>query len=142
VPSWLIWIIAAAALAAAEALSLDLVLIMCAAGAGAAAVSAVALGAAGQVAVAIATSIALLALVRPVAQRHLTGHGSTPMGIEALVGREAVVLQTVDAHDGRVRLNGAEWSARTFDQTQVIGVGISVRVMDIKGATAVVWHGP
>lgn len=141
-PAWLIWIIAAAALAAAEAMSLDLVLIMCAVGAAAGAVSTVALDPPGQVVVAIVTGVALLAFVRPVAKRHLTGHGSTPMGTAALVGKDAIVLSTVDAHDGRVRLNGAEWSARCFDETQVIGVGTSVRVMDIKGATAVVWHGP
>jgi membrane protein implicated in regulation of membrane protease activity len=143
VPAWLIWLIGAAALAGAEALSLDLVLIMCAGGAAAGGITA-AFGApaSAQVAVAIAAALALLLFVRPIAKRHLSGHGTLPMGTAALVGKQAIVLSTVDARDGRVRLNGAEWSARSFDESQVITVGTSVRVMEINGATAVVWDRP
>ena len=139
-PAWLIWIIAAAALAGAEALSLDLVLIMGAGGATAGAITA-ALGAPPvlQVIVAVASALALLAFVRPVAQRHLTNQGEIPMGTAALVGKQAIVVSPVDAHGGRVRLNGSEWSARSFDETKVLRVGTSVRVMEIAGATAVVW---
>ena len=143
VPDWLIWLIAAAALAGAEALSLDLVLVMCAGGAAAGGVTA-ALGAppAAQVAVAIAGALALLLFVRPVARKHLVGTGTLTTGSDALVGKQAIVLKTVNADDGRVRLNGAEWSAKSFDDTQVIPVGATVRVMGIRGATAVVWHRP
>jgi membrane protein implicated in regulation of membrane protease activity len=138
---WLIWLILAAALAAAEALSLDLVLIMCAGGAAAGGVAAVA-GAppAGQVAVAVAGAVVLLLFVRPVARRHLSGAGTARTGSEALVGASAIVLSRVDSSQhGRVRLNGGEWSARAFDETQVIEVGRTVQVMQISGATAVVW---
>jgi membrane protein implicated in regulation of membrane protease activity len=44
----------------------------------------------------------------------------------------------VDARDGRIRLNGAEWSARSFDDAQVLPVGTVVRVLQISGATALV----
>jgi len=143
VPSWLIWLIAAAALAGAEALSLDLVLIMCAGGAAAGGVAAVlGLPPTGQVAVAAASGLALLFSVRPVAKRHLTGNAQQPMGTAALVGKRAIVLSPVNAHTGRVRLNGSEWSARSFDDTRVIPVGATVRVMEINGATAVVWDRP
>jgi membrane protein implicated in regulation of membrane protease activity len=136
----LIWIIVAAVLAGAESLSLDLVLIMCAGGASAGAVSAV-LGApaAAQVAVAIGAAVALLAFVRPVARRHLTTGGELS-GTAALVGRPAVVMSEVSSAGGRVRLNGSEWSARTLDANEVIGVGATVHVLRIDGATAVVWH--
>ncbi len=50
------------------------------------------------------------------------------------------MLSEVDAHDGRVRLNGGEWSARAFDERQVLPAGTVVRVMKITGATAVVLH--
>jgi membrane protein implicated in regulation of membrane protease activity len=143
VSPWVIWIIAAAVLAAAEALSLDLVLAMCAGGAlvGAGAAG-VGLPPAVQVALAIATSIALVLFVRPVAKRHLLGHGTAPMNAAALIGKEAVVLAPVDFRDGRVRLNGGEWSARSADRGQTFAVGTTVSVVQIEGATAVVWFGP
>jgi len=139
----LIWVIAAAVLAGAETLSLDLVLIMCAGGAaGGAVTAALGGGAILQIVVAIVVSAVLLGFVRPIAKRHLVGIGTHQTGSAALVGKQAVVLRAVDAHDGRVRLNGAEWSARSYDQTQTLPVGATVRVMEIDGATAVVWKEP
>ena len=120
-PAWLLWLIIAAALVGAEALSLDLVLIMLGGGAAAA---------------------GLLVGVRPIAQRHLNAHPSTTTGAAALVGKSAVVLERVDARGGLVRLNGGQWSARSYDQHQVIAAGSTVSVIEIDGATAVVWDGP
>jgi membrane protein implicated in regulation of membrane protease activity len=137
--AWLIWLIIAAVLAGAEAMSLDLVLIMLAGGAAGGALSAgIGLPPAVQVAVAIAVSVGLLAVVRPVARRHLTPHKHLT-GSDALVGKTATVLSRVDANDGRVRLNGGEWSAKAFDDSQVIEAGATVQVMGIRGATAIVW---
>jgi membrane protein implicated in regulation of membrane protease activity len=142
-PTWLIWLIASGAFAAAEALSLTFVLVMFAGGAAAGALTA-ALGGPVflQFIVAIAATIALLGVVRPIAQRHLAIGTGARTGTEALVGKEAIVLSDVDAHDGRVRLNGGEWSARSFDRAQQLPVGTVVRVMEISGATAVVWQEP
>ena len=142
-PAWLIWVIAAGVLAGAETLSLDLVLIMCAGGAAGGAITAAAGGGAVlQVIVAIVSAALLLGVVRPVAKRHLVGIGTHQTGSAALVGKQAVVLSAVDEHDGRVRLNGAEWSARSYDRTQTLAIGQTVRVMEIDGATAVVWQEP
>jgi membrane protein implicated in regulation of membrane protease activity len=142
-PTWLIWLIASGAFAAAEALSLTFVLVMFAGGAAAGAVTA-ALGGPVflQFIVAIVATVALLGVVRPIARRHLTAGTGVRTGTEALVGEEAIVLSDVDAHDGRVRLNGGEWSARSFDRAQRLSVGTVVRVMEISGATAVVWQEP
>jgi len=134
----------AGVLAIAEVLSLDLVLIMCAGAAGVAAVGA-GFGApvAVQVALFAASAVGLLFVVRPVARRHL--ERSTPgtlMGIEGLVGRKALVLRTVDRDSGLVKLHGEEWTARAYDPTQVLEVGSTVNVMEIKGATALVWGEP
>lgn len=140
VHAWLIWLIIAAVLAGAEAMSLDLVLIMLAGGAAGGAVSAgVGAPPAIQVLVAIVAAVGLLLGVRPVAKRHLLGHEHRT-GADALVGKSAVVLSRVDARDGRVRLNGGEWSARSFDEAQIIEAGTTVQVMQISGATAVVWN--
>lgn len=137
--AWLIWLILAAVLAGAEAMSLDLVLIMLAGGALAGSVTAaVGLPPALQVVVAIAGALGLLLVVRPVAKQHLTVRGHLS-GTEGLVGKEAIVLSRVDASGGRVRLNGSEWSARASDHRQVIEAGTTVQVIEIAGATAVVW---
>ena len=136
-PDWLIWLIIAGVLAAAEAASLTFVLIMVAGGALAAAVTAgVGGGVLLQCIVAIVATLALLGGVRPIARKHLTAGTGTATGSDALVGQQAIVLSEVDAHDGRVRLNGGEWSARAFDERQVLPAGTVVRVMKINGATA------
>lgn len=138
-PDWLPWLIAAGAFAAAEAASLTFVLLMFAGGALAGSLTA-ALGGPVlvQFLVAIGVTLALLGGVRPIAQRHLTSGPPAITGTDALVGQEAVVLDQVDARDGRIRLNGAEWSARSFDDAQVLPVGTVVRVLQISGATALV----
>ena len=140
-PDWLLWLIAAGVFAAAETVSLSFVMLMFAGGAAAAAVTA-ALGAPVllQFIVAIVATLALLGGVRPVARRHLTSGTGTATGSDALVGQTAIVLSQVDARDGRVRLNGGEWSARAYDEKQVLPAGTVVRVMKISGATAVVVH--
>ncbi|MFL6130702.1 MAG: NfeD family protein [Mycobacteriales bacterium] len=139
-PAWLIWLVAAGVLAIAEALSLDLVLLMLA-GAALATAGAAALGApvALQVGVFAVTAVGLVAVVRPLARRRLVLPTTERIGIEALKGRQAVVVRTVDQHGGRVKLAGEEWSAEAYDPTQVLQVGTTVQVMEIRGATAVVW---
>jgi membrane protein implicated in regulation of membrane protease activity len=140
-PDWLIWLIAAGVLAAAEVSSLTFVLIMFAGGALAGAITAAAGGPVLlQVIVATAATVALLGGVRPIARRHLTTGPDTATGSDRLVGQEAIVLSEVTAHDGRVRLEGGEWSARAYDKRQVLPAGTVVRVMKINGATAVVLH--
>jgi membrane protein implicated in regulation of membrane protease activity len=140
-PDWVVWLIAAGILAAAEVTSLTFVLIMFAGGAVAGAITAAAGGSVLlQVIVAIVATVALLAGVRPIARRHLMSGPVTATGSSRLVGKEAVVLSEVSAHDGRVRLDGGEWSARAYDRSQVVPAGTVVRVMEINGATAVVLH--
>ncbi|MFI6979802.1 NfeD family protein [Embleya sp. NPDC050154] len=82
-------------------------------------------------------SIALLVFVRPIVVRHDNTPGART-GIEALKGTSAVVLERVDEHGGRIKLNGEVWSARSLDATAVFEPGSRVDVADIVGATAVV----
>ena len=49
------------------------------------------------------------------------------------------MLERVDAHDGRVKLAGEVWTARSYDEDQVLEPGQSVDVMEIRGATALVY---
>lgn len=143
VPSWLIWAIIAAGLAGAEALSLDFILIMMAGGAaGASVVAAAGAPAPAQVAVAIVVGFGLLMFVRPLAKNRLLGGDGHPMHTDALIGREAIVLQPVNTEHGLIRLNGQDWTARLMDKGDSIDVGERVVVVRIQGATAIVWHEP
>lgn len=141
-PAWLIWLIISGALAGGEAASGTFVLLMMAGGAAAGAVTAVFAPLLIQVIVAALGTIFLLWLVRPVAIRHLHPGPAAITGTEALVGKQAVVLAAVTRDDGRVRLNGAEWSARAKDPRQDLPVGTLVTVIAIEGATAIVWQDP
>ncbi|MGH3828673.1 MAG: NfeD family protein [Pseudonocardiaceae bacterium] len=137
-----LWLIAGVALIATEVLSTRFVLIMVGMGALVAAGFAE-LGAALwlQVGVFAGISLALTTLARPVIMRRLhTDH--VPTNTESLVGDKAIVVTTVNAHGGRIKLRGELWSARTFDETEVLEPGRAVRVMTISGATAVVWGEP
>ena len=142
-PTWLVWLLVAGLFAGAETASATLVFVMFAGGALAGSIAA-ALGAsiAVQGVIAVLVSIALLAGLRPVLRRHLMRNPLIPSGSDKLVGREAVVLTAVNAYDGRVRLNGGEWSARTDDRQLVLPAGTVVRVVAIEGATAVVTLDP
>jgi membrane protein implicated in regulation of membrane protease activity len=144
VPTWLLWLIAAVGLAGLELASLNLVLIMLAGGAGAATIAAlVGVPVILQVVLFAVVSLALLGLVRPIAQRHLeasTGQHAT--GVDALVGQPATVLEAVDCDRGAVKIGGEVWSARSYDETQVLEAGEKVQVIEIKGATALVWRQP
>lgn len=141
-PSWLIWFSAAAGLAAAELLSLDLVLIMLAGGAAAAGVAAAFNTPLIVEAIVFAlVSALLLFIVRPIARRHLkVSHTRT--GIESLTGAPALVIEAVDGKSGQVKIGGEVWSARAYDTTQAFKPGEQVHVMEISGATALVWRQP
>ena len=139
-PVWLIWIIIAAALGVAEFFTLTFVLGLLAA----AALVAALLGAIGMPVVVqiigfAAAAAAGLILVKPIMDRQLKRGPDVRSGTAALVGRSGVVLQEVDADNGRIKLQGEEWSARCIDEDLVIPVGAHVDVMEIDGATAVVY---
>ncbi|MEU4205693.1 MULTISPECIES: NfeD family protein [Streptomyces] len=85
-----------------------------------------------------AVSVALIAVVRPIANRHRNQRPQLASGIDALKGRSATVLERVDASGGRVKLGGEVWSARALDGDQVYEPGQKVDVVEIEGATAVV----
>ncbi|MFM7597903.1 MAG: NfeD family protein [Actinomycetota bacterium] len=138
--AWVWWIVAAGILAVAEILTGgSLVLLMFAGGAAAGGLSA-ALGAPPALSVGVfaIVSVALLGLVRPVARRHMRLTRETRTNVAALVGAEALVLESVDGTDGRIKLAGEVWSARAYDGQSVFEPGTRVQVLQIEGATALV----
>ncbi|MDQ1014461.1 NfeD family protein [Streptomyces afghaniensis] len=77
--------------------------------------------------------------VRPIALRHVFQPPTERFGVDALVGRAAYVVSEVTGLGGRVRIDGEEWTARAYDETLVIPAGKTVDVMEISGATAIVY---
>jgi membrane protein implicated in regulation of membrane protease activity len=137
---WFLWLLAAGVLGAAEFLTLTLVFgLLAGAAVVTAVVAGVGIGVAGQLAAFAAAAAAGLIVVRPVAMRQLKQAPLTRDGVDALIGRSAEVLQEVTATHGRIKLAGEEWSARSFDESLVIPAGTLVDVMEIDGATAVVY---
>ncbi|SFE61848.1 NfeD family protein [Streptomyces mirabilis] len=138
--AWVWWLVGAAALGIPLVVTAMPEFGMLALGAAAAAVTA---GLGGdvvlQVLVFAVISFALIAVVRPVAARHRAQRPQLATGVEALKGKQAIVLERVDGSgDGRIKLGGEIWSARALDAGQAYEVGQEVDVVDIEGATAIV----
>jgi membrane protein implicated in regulation of membrane protease activity len=137
-----IWLIAGVLLAIAELFTLDFVLIMVAGGAfAAAAVGLADVPVPFQVVVfAVVSGLGLLA-VRPAIKRHLhKGADPAVMGLDAIEGSEATVIEQVTEGRGMVKIGGELWQARPYDVTQTFETGTTVRVIEVKGATALVWR--
>ena len=138
--TWVIWLIVAAVLGTVEVMTTTLafglvgIAALIAAGAGF-------LGApaALQFGVFVLASGVGLGVARPFALRHIRQPPMLRTGTAALIGRPAIVLEEVGPHSGRVRIGGEIWSARSYDDTQLIPAGKTVDVMHIEGATALVY---
>lgn len=138
-PDWAWWLVIAAVMAGGEILTLGFFLGPIALAALLATLVAVA-GASVplQIGTFVAGSIASLAIVRPIARRHMHTPPQIRTGTAALVGSRAIVLEQVDADSGKVKIGGEVWTARAFDEDDVIEPGKRVEVMRIEGATALV----
>jgi membrane protein implicated in regulation of membrane protease activity len=87
----------------------------------------------------VVAAVAGLGVARPIAMRHVRQPPLLRSGTAALVGRTAYVLDDVTARGGRVQIGGEEWSARPYDESLVIPAGSTVDVLQIQGATALVY---
>ena len=138
--AWIVWVIVAAVLGVAELMTTTFALGIIAVGAlVAAGAGAMGLGIPFQLLAFVAASAAGLGFVLPVARRHIKQPPLLKTGPAALVGRSARVLEEVTEHGGRVRIGGEVWSARAYDESLIIPVGRVVDVMQIEGATALVY---
>ena len=135
----MLWVIGAGVMAVGEMLTLSFFLGPVAAAALVAALAAlVGAGLALQIIVFIVVAVGSIGVLRPVARRHLKIPSQLRTGTAALVGRQAEVLERVDARGGQVKLAGEVWSARSYDEDEVLEPGARVHVMEIEGATALV----
>lgn len=137
---WLIiWLSIASILVIIEIATLGLTTIWFAGGALAAAL-ATHLGANWlvQIIVFAVVSLALLVFTRPIAQKHLFKNNEKT-NVDSLVGASANVIETINnkKQEGRIMLNGLEWSARSKDD-ELIEEGTEVFVESIQGVKAIV----
>jgi membrane protein implicated in regulation of membrane protease activity len=141
--AWVAWLIAACVLGIGEMHQGGFYLAPFAFGAAVATVvSAIGVGAALSAVVFVATSVIVFGALRPVARRHRHMPPQIRTGAAALVGKRALVLERIANHEGVgcVKIDGEVWTARSFDEDEVIDAGERVEVVEIRGATAMVMH--
>ena len=136
---FVVWIVAAVLLAIGEVLTPGAFFLgPVAVAAGVAAIVALIAGGVVSTIVFIVAALLSLAVLRPIARRHVRMPQLMRTGTDALVGRRAVVTKRVDASGGRVRIGGEEWTARAYLEDGVYAEGATVDVVRIDGATALV----
>lgn len=142
--AWVLWLVLAFILGVGEMHRGGLYLLPFAIGAGVAAVVSL-LGVSVLLALIVfaLSSTIVVGALRPVARRHRQLPPAIRTGAAALIGRRAMVLERIanDEGVGCVRIDGGEvWTARSYDEDEVIDAGEHVEVVEIRGATAVVMH--
>lgn len=136
----IIWFIAALVLAGLELAVGEFTLLMLAGAALAAAgVSLAGAPLWGSVVAFAISAFGLLVFLRPFLRRRLQAPKALDTSVRALVGTTAEVISQVHGTAGQVRLDGSIWSARPLDPELTFVEGDRVTVVDIDGATAVVW---
>jgi membrane protein implicated in regulation of membrane protease activity len=138
---WVWWTIAGVAFAVGEMAIMGFFLAPFAGGAFVAALLSLAgAGAVPSIVSFVVITALLFLVVRPIARRHLRQPAETRTGTAALIGRSAIVLERIanDEGVGVVKIDGEVWTARAYDEDEVIEAGKRVQVIQIKGATALV----
>jgi membrane protein implicated in regulation of membrane protease activity len=141
-PAWLFWTLLTVGLAVGEIFTPGLFFLGPVAVAALVATVVAAVGAPLWLDIAVfgAGSLASLGILRPIARAHLKMPHAIRTGAAALEGAKAVVLLRVDSMGGRVKIGGEEWSARSYVPDGVYEPGSQVDVVQIEGATALVYR--
>ncbi len=138
---WVLWVIAAGSLGIGEMLTTSFFLAPFALGAALAAVVDAAGGGGLPAWIAfVAVSLLTLLVIRPIAVSHMKVPPQIRTGAAALIGKDAIVLERIANREGVgcVKIDGEVWTARAYDDDQVIDQGKQVHVVEIRGATALV----
>ena len=135
-----IWLAILAVLLVTEAITAGLTTIWFAGGALVAAVASYfGAGLITQLMLLLCVSLVLLIFTRPAAVKFMN-KGVTKTNAESLIGRKAVVIQTIDnlAQTGQVRISDIEWMARTSSDGIVLPEKAVVIVKEIQGVKLIV----
>jgi len=141
-PAWLAWALFAVALGVGEIVTPGLFFLGPVALAALAATLTAALGGALWLDIAVfgVGSFVSLGFLRPLVREHVRMPHELRTGTAALEGAKALVLQRVDNMGGRVKIGGEEWSARSYMDDEAFEPGTQVEVVEIEGATALVYR--
>lgn len=87
----------------------------------------------------LAVSIALILLVRPIANRRFNNERERT-NAESLIGETGIVIEAIDnlRAKGRVRVKGQEWAARTVAEECEVPTESTVRIESIEGVKLIV----
>jgi membrane protein implicated in regulation of membrane protease activity len=140
-PGWILWVIAAGAFAIARVLTKKVFFAPFVLGALLAAI--VDLAGAGALVdwlMFLVVAVALSFARRAHRQSRARARQQLYSGAAALIGKEAIVLETIANEEGVgcIGVGGEVWTARTVDSGQVIEQGARVEVIGSRGATALV----
>jgi len=88
----------------------------------------------------VLVSLLTLLVIRPIAVSHMKVPPQIRTGAAALIGQDAIVLERIANREGVgcVKIGGEVWTARAYDDDEVIEPGRQVHVIEIRGATALV----
>ena len=84
-------------------------------------------------------SIVLLISTRPLAMKFFNKE-RVKTNVDSIIGKKAIVLVRIDnlKEEGRVSVNGMEWTARAYEEECVIPEGTIVEVKEIRGVKLIV----
>ena len=84
-------------------------------------------------------SIVLLVCTRPLAVKFFNGKREKT-NVDSMIGKQAIVVAEIDnlREEGQVMLNGMEWSARAYEEGNIIPAGAVVEVKEVQGVKLMV----
>ncbi|WP_291278941.1 NfeD family protein [Galactobacter sp.] len=86
-------------------------------------------------------TLILMIFLRPVALKHLQKPSATRTNVDALMGVQALVVETVTAQSGTAKIGGETWTARA-PAGVTIPSGSHAWVAGVSGATAILSPSP
>lgn len=92
-----------------------------------------------QVVLFFTVSFILLLFTRPLAVKYINKN-RVKTNVDSLIGKQAVVIEPIDnvKGEGRVRVQGMEWMARTRDDSEKPAVDDVVNIQAVKGVKLIV----
>lgn len=87
----------------------------------------------------LAVSFLLLIFTRPVAVKYIN-KGRTRTNVDELVGKTAVVTETIDnlSGTGHIKIKGMDWTARAGAGEGTIEAGTTVEILAVEGVKLIV----
>ena len=87
----------------------------------------------------LVVSMTLLIVTRPLAVKFFN-QKREKTNVDSMIGKQAIVLSQIDnlRAEGQVIVNGMEWSARAYENGNMIPAGAVVEVKEIQGVKLIV----